>query len=138
MKPLPAKKKPVNLNFKQTWMVRYAKIKNGSYNSDIFTVVKVVGGLVAYTVGFAAFGELLGFWDRFKIVPGSPKDIAHQELVAIERAKKRRFMEDLTGTSSVRSDAIEKISDEEQVHHIRASEGVIESAEKKVLFRHLA
>lgn len=111
MKPLPAKKKPVNLNFKQTWMV--------------------VGGLVAYTVGFAAFGELLGFWDRFKIVPGSPKDIAHQELVAIERAKKRRFMEDLTGTSSVRSDAIEKISDEEQVHHIRASEGVIESAEKK-------
>lgn len=110
MKPLPARKKPVNLNFKQTWIV--------------------VGGLIAYTLSFAALGEWKGWWDKYKTVPGSPKDIANRELMAIERAKRKKLWEDVF-TTNVRPDAIEAISDEAQAQRIKSSEGIIESADRK-------
>ena len=93
--------------------------------------VKVVGGLIAYTLSFAALGEWKGWWDKYKTVPGSPKDIANRELMAIEKAKRKKILEDVFATS-VRPDAIEAISDEGQVQRIKHSEGVIESAERKV------
>lgn len=92
--------------------------------------MKVVGGLIAYTLSFAALGEWKGWWDKYKTVPGSPKDIANRELMAIEKAKRKKILEDVLGTS-VRPDAIEAISDEGQVQRIKHSEGVIESAERK-------
>lgn len=89
-----------------------------------------MGGLIAYTLSFAALGEWKGWWDKYKTVPGSPKDIANRELMAIERAKRKKLWEDVF-TTNVRPDAIEAISDEAQAQRIKSSEGIIESADRK-------
>lgn len=90
-----------------------------------------MGGLIAYTLSFAALGEWKGWWDKYKTVTGSPKDIANRELMAIERAKRKKLWEDVF-TTNVRPDAIEAISDEAQAQRIKSSEGIIESADRKV------
>ena len=95
----------------------------------------MVGILSAYTIGFVGIGEWLGWWDKYKIEPGSAKDIARKELKALHEAQRQKFWDVARVKSAMSSEALAAESEMNKEGLFKGSiysGGVVEAADNKV------
>ena len=94
-----------------------------------------MGILSAYTLGTVAIGEWLGWWDKYKVVPGSAKDIARKELAALNEANRQKFWDVSKYKSAMSSEALAAEDVMEKEGLLKGSMytgGVVEAADNKV------
>ena len=95
----------------------------------------MTGILSAYTIGVAAIGEWLGWWDSYKTEPGSTKDIARREFAALHEANRQKFWDVAIVKSAMSSEALaaeSQMNKEALFKGSMYSGGVVEAADNKV------